>query len=140
MRFFFDNCISPRFVRALQVLAEVQNYELVHLSEKFPRNTPDQDWIQTLAAEATEDDWVIISGDPRITRNKGERKAWIESGLTTFFFGDKWASRSYWNQAEDIVRWWPAIVLEAQRAPQGRGYLIPVKPKEFRVIYEPDQE
>ena len=137
MRFFFDNCISPRFVRALKILAEVQNYELVHLSEKFSRDTLDKEWIQTLAAEG---DWVIVSGDPRITRNKGERKAWIESGLTAFFFGDKWASRSYWNQAEDIVRWWPAIVLEARRALQGRGYLIPLKAKEFRIIYEPDQE
>ena len=50
----------------------------------FRRDTPDQEWLATLAEEG---DWVIVSGDPRITRGKHERQAWLESGLTAFFLG-----------------------------------------------------
>ena len=63
MRFFFDNCIAITFVKALKILAEIQQYELIHLSERFSPDTRDPDWIRTLA---TEGDWVIVSGDPRI--------------------------------------------------------------------------
>jgi hypothetical protein len=134
LRFFFDNCISPRYTRALRVLAEVQKYELLHLAEKFDReDIKDEDWIRALGEEG---DWVIISGDPRITKGKAEKRAWRESGLTGFFFGKGWSSRSYWKQAEDIVRWWPKIVLEARKTEPGTGYIIPVGGKEFRIIYE----
>jgi hypothetical protein len=129
-----DNCISPRFGKALRILAEVQAYQIVHLSEKFDRSISDIEWLSNLSSES---DWVIVSGDPRITRSRSERAAWQETGFTAFFFGDGWASRGYWNQAVDIVRWWPQIVLEARRVRVGTGYLIPVKGKEMKLIYTP---
>ena len=133
MRFFLDNCISPVHTRALRVLAEVQQYEIVHLSEKFDRrDIPDAEWIRVLAAEGS---WVIVSGDPRISRGKVERQAWHESGLTAFFFGKGWASRSYWKLAADLVAWWPHIVLAAREAHAGSGFLIPLRANEFQKIY-----
>lgn len=134
MRFFADNCISPTYVRAIRVLAEVQKYEIVHLRERFSPATADVDWIRALGSEA---DWVIISGDPRISRSKGERAAWHESGLTAFFFADGWASKSFWKQAEDMVHWWPDVVLTARETVPGSGYLIPVKGKNMRQVYDP---
>lgn len=136
MKFFLDNCISPKFGKALNILAEVQAYQIIHLSEKFDRAITDIEWIGALARESG---WVIVSGDPRITRSRAERAAWKEAGFTAFFFSDGWASRGYWNQAADIVIWWPKIVLEARRVRAGTGYLIPVKGKEMKVIYNPDQ-
>lgn len=76
-----------------------------------------------------------MSGDPRITRGRAEQAAWQESGLTAFFFGAGWASQSYWNQATDIVRWWPEIVLQTRSAPAGSGFLIPLRGKEFQRVY-----
>jgi hypothetical protein len=35
VRFFFDNCVSIKFVQALSILAQVQGYELVHLTDQF---------------------------------------------------------------------------------------------------------
>lgn len=134
MRFFLDNCIAPVYAEVLKLLAEKQGYPIVHLREKFSSDTKDEDWIRTLAVE---EDWIIVSGDPRITRGKTEREAWRESRITAFFFGHGWSSRSYWNQAEDIVHWWPRIVLEAEKAPRGKGFLIPLKGKEFQVLYDP---
>ena len=136
MKFFLDNCISVHYARALRVLTEFQKYEIVHLSEKFAKDTKDIVWIRELAKE---NDWVIISGDPRISRNKAEREAWHESGLTAFFFGDGWASRKYWKQAEDIVRWWPDIVLAAREAKKGTGFLLSLKATSMKEIYTQDQ-
>jgi hypothetical protein len=115
-------------------LAEIQNYEIVHLRERFPEATPDEDWIRVLGQEG---EWVIVSGDPRINRSKPVREVWRDSGLTAFFFGDNWAQRKYWNQAADLVHWWPTIVLEARRAVSGSGFLIPVKGRELKLMYEP---
>ena len=134
MKFFLDNCIAPVYAEALNILAKKQGYPIVHLREKFPPSTKDPAWIRALADEG---EWIIVSGDPRISRGKAEREAWHESRLTAFFFGSGWSSRSYWNQAEDIVHWWPRIVLEAEKAPRGKGFLIPLNGREFQVIYDP---
>ena len=127
MKFFLDNCIAPVFAKVLSILAERQGHLIVHLRDKFPNYTKDPEWIRALAEEG---DWVIVSGDPRISRGKAERQAWQESRLTAFFFGDGWASRKYWKQAEDLVHWWPEIVLEAEKAPKGKGFLIPLNGKD----------
>jgi hypothetical protein len=71
VRFFFDNCVSIKFVQALSILAQVQGYELVHLTDRFSADTPDEEWIRSLARDG---DWVIISGDPRISRGQAQKK------------------------------------------------------------------
>lgn len=134
MRFFLDNCISPVLARALNVLAEVQQYEIVHLRERFEPDTKDVDWIAILAGEQ---EWVIVSGDTRISRSKAEKAAWRESGLTAFFMADGWSQKKFWTQAAELVHWWPAIVLTARQAPRGSGYLVPTKGKDLKVIYSP---
>ena len=134
MKIFFDNCISPVYARAMKILAEMQKYPIVHLREKFEPDTPDTDWISILAREG---DWIILSSDPRISRGKAEKAIWKESGLTSFFFSDGWQNKSFWKQVEDLVHWWPDVILEARRASPGTGYLIPVKSKSLTVIFTP---
>jgi hypothetical protein len=132
VRFFFDAGIAITYVDALRTLAKIQQYDLVHLSERFPSDIKDVDWITKLAIEG---DWVIISQDPRISRSSVERQAWQESGLTAFFFGDRWANLNFWKQAESLVHWWPQIALQARKTPHATGFLIPLQGKEFKQIY-----
>ena len=136
MRFFVDNCISPNLVEGIRVLAKLQRYEITYLREKFPEDTGDVEWLDVLSEEG---DWVIVSGDPRISRAKAERAAWHESGLTAFFFAARFSRKKYWKQAEVLVRWWPRIVLEARSAVPGSGYVMPLEGKEFRKIYAPSE-
>lgn len=84
----------------------------------FDEATPDVEWIQTIGQQG---DWVIISGDLRITRNRVERRVWIESGLTAFFFGDAWSRKEYWKKAADLIAWWPDITRTARAFPRGHG-------------------
>jgi hypothetical protein len=135
VKFFVDNCISPVITKAVRVLAEIQHNEIVHLSEKFERrDIPDGEWLRVLGDEQ---EWIVVSGDPRITRGKAELAAWRESGLTAFFFGKGWASQSYWKLAADLVAWWPLIVLKAREAPTGSGFMIPLRGKDFQQLFPP---
>lgn len=135
MRFFLDNCISPYIADGLRSLATLQKYEIVHLREKFDGDADDVDWIPALAADG---DWVIVSGDPRISRSPPEQQAWYESGLTAFFFASGFTEKRFWKQAEIVVRWWPRLVLQARECKQGSGFIMPNEGKKFRSIYEPD--
>lgn len=119
------------------MLAKVQQYEIVHLREKFDEDTDDIVWISALAEEG---DWVIVSGDPRISRNEAERAAWLESGITAFFLSDGFPNKRFWKQAEVLVHWWPEIVLTARQANEGSGYLLPLTGKTMRKIYDPTED
>lgn len=121
MRFFFDNTTSSRFVAALRQLE--RDHETRHLSELFRVDTPDEEWISKLAEQG---DWIVISGDLRITRNPGQRKAWLESGLVAFFLAPGWANLQLWDHSWRLLKWWPAIVLQASRIRAPAGFIVPV--------------
>jgi hypothetical protein len=116
VRFFFDNCVSIKFVQALSILAQVQGYELVHLTDRFAADTRMNNGSVLLLVMVT---GRIISGDPRISRGQAQKKAWQESSLTAFFFADGWTSKGFWKQAESLVHWWPQIVLKARESTAG---------------------
>lgn len=136
MRFFIDNCIAKKIADSIAILARGRDQEVVHLTERFSADTPDVEWIRALEAEG---DWIIVSADPRISRNRIEQAAWQESGLTAFFFVD-FASRRFWAQAEELVHRWPAIVETARSCRPGSGYLIRPRHKDFQLIFAPRDE
>jgi len=135
VKFFFDNNVAPAMAEAIAALTKSQGTEVVHLQQRFSPNTPDPEWISCIAREG----FVIISGDPRISRNPANREAWIESGLTAFFFGDGWASKRLMVQAAELVRWWPIIVDTVRSCPPGSGFILPVKASTPTMIYQPDK-
>jgi hypothetical protein len=130
LKFFFDNCVSPNLVEALRCLDP--RHDLTYLRKKFDPDTPDPVWIRSLAAEGG---WIIVSGDPRISRGQAERAAWIESRLTAFFCGDAWGSRKLMTQASEMMRWWDDIVDYSKKAAPGSGYLLEFKTKQPTQIY-----
>ena len=97
-------------------------HQVTHLSEKFPRRTDDVVWMKALGEEK---DWVVISGDLRITRNPAEREAWRESGLTAFFLQKAWGNQTIWPFSSRFIFWWPRIVAQAGMAPKGKGFYVP---------------
>lgn len=50
MRFLFDANLPPDLAHAIRELcmAEPGVQEVIHLSDKFPRSTPDLEWIPAL--------------------------------------------------------------------------------------------
>lgn len=131
MRFFFDNNLSPYYARALDVLIRPQGDSATHLRDKFPQNADDIDWIKTLGAEGQ---WVIISGDPDITRVPHEKAAWLQSGLTAFFFHKQFQNLVFWDQIAKLIQRWPLISEQAKRVEAGAGFLVSPRTLKFEQV------
>jgi PIN like domain len=129
VKFFFDNTMPRKVVEALKILDS--SHKIVHLTEGFPADTPDANWISALSDEG---DWVIISGDVRITRNPGERAAWLESKLLAFFLAKGWTNQSLWDQAWRFVKWWPSIVEQSSRIKPPAGFIVPLKSSKLEQV------
>lgn len=124
--------MPPHLARALQELVRIQNHDVKHLQDKFAAATKDSEWIRDLGQEAG---WVIISGDPRISRNPIEKAVWHESGLTAFFFLPPFQNSGFWKQAAELVRVWPTIADQARATPSGYGFTMRMKDTKLGQIY-----
>lgn len=122
MKFFVDNNIAPAIARALHALGGYDGHQVHHLKDKFDRAVKDEVWLPELAREGN---WVVLSGDYRITKRPHERQAWLMSGLTAFFLTKRWMTTGFHEQAWMLVRWWPKIFAQAERVEPGTGFLIP---------------
>ena len=125
MRFFIDNCLSHCHAQALHALSQKDGHQVVHLSEKFRRNAPDEEWIPQLASEG---DWILVSGDVQIYKNRTRRAVWKSAGLTRFFLKGNWQNQTLWVQAHWLVRWWPKIIEVAGAVKKGSAFAVPSKP------------
>jgi hypothetical protein len=124
VRFFLDNCLSPRYAQSLDILSQRDGYRVVHLQHKFPRDVKDPDWLRALGEEGG---WVVISGDTRIVRNAELKREWSKACLTTFFLSAGWGNASYWSQIGLLVRWWPSILEKARLVELGSGFEVPFR-------------
>jgi len=132
VRFFLDNCLSPTLALVLRQLEEATDrHTVMHLRDTFAQDAPDVVWIERLAAER---DRIVISGDPRITKNKAEKAAWREAGLTGFFLKEGWTALTLMDQAWRLVKIWPKIVAAAQRARPGSAWYVPIRGETFQRI------
>lgn len=125
MRFFLDNCLSPRYAESLHVLSERDGHEVTHLVKKFARDATDPTWMRKLGEEG---DWVIVSGDTRIIRTPQLKAEWLASGLTAFFLSPRWMQMKYWPQIGMLVRWWPKILEQSGLVERGAGFEVPAQP------------
>jgi len=48
LKFFFDNCISPKLARALSALVEPE-HQIIHLRERFRVDADDETWLPVIA-------------------------------------------------------------------------------------------
>jgi len=126
VKFFFDNTLPPRLAKALDALVKEDGHTVTHLREKFATDTEDPVWISALAKEG---EWIIISGDPRITKGRHEKAAWKESHLTACFLKSGWTNFRLWDQVWRLVKFWPAIVAATADARPGAGFLVNVNGK-----------
>jgi hypothetical protein len=124
--------MSPQHAAVLELVTDGQHHEFAHLRKKFHGSTPDPEWISALGAEK---DWIILSGDTRITTHPANKKAWHESRLTAFFFSEPFPNDNCYKQAETIFHWWPEIIRQAKMTPTGHGFLIPKSGNELRPLY-----
>ncbi len=123
LNFFFDNCVAPAIAKAMRELCVDRGHSVEYLRNMFDASTADVEWLGTLGAQGN---WIVVSADVRITkRNSPERAAWKQSGLTAFFFHERFPEEGFWNQVHTVVRRWPDIQAQAKRTPTAKGFLVP---------------
>ena len=123
MKFFFDNNLSMHLAHGIRELsATMPGVEKVeHLTDLFPANAFDIDWIGVLADDGPR---YIISID-RFKKQRGaEREAMRRAGHTVFTLDSQWSTHPFWTQTERFVQWWPQIVNYARIA-AGGTYRVP---------------
>jgi hypothetical protein len=85
----------------------------------MPRNTPDAEWINTLAADGMH---VVVTQD---RLNKGlEREVLRRAGLLVFMLDKGWATHSFWPKATNLVNWWPRIIEMAESIQGGAAFRV----------------
>lgn len=117
-----DENLPPALARALQELFRGQ-HEVTHLRFRFGPGVTDLDWIRTLSAEGN---WVVLSGDRRITRNKAEQAAFRGSRLIGFFLSRGLNKAPLVKQAERILALWPTMVDLSSRVSGGAMFELPM--------------
>jgi len=125
VKFFFDNNLAPAYARALEALSTTDGRIdcVTHLRDRFAPNAPDCDWI---AALTTEGGWCVITQD-KMRKNDVEKGALRSRGLIVFVLAHSWAQQAFWPKATNLVRWWPAIVDQAESMKGGAAFRVPFK-------------
>ena len=108
MKFFCDNCLSPKFVEMLRLF----KVDIEHLQERFPENFEDVNWIPIVAAEGR----IILTSDSEMKRRKTEAAVLRDNNAIAFFFMKGFANHRIWRQAELLCKYWPAILETAETA------------------------
>ncbi len=124
MKFFFDNCISPKLARALNLLCP--EHEIKHLRDKFHASVKDVEWIVKLGEEK---DWVIFSLD-KIWRVPQQRQALIDAKVICFFFMPGW-NQEIWQQSSRLFALWPLFIKTASESKQSDCYKVQFKGQKF---------
>lgn len=122
MKFIFDNNLPPSLAHGIAALSKFEPTvkQVIHHTEKFQRNAPDDHWLQALVKEGG---WIIVSCD-QFKKSSAERELIRRHGLTVFVLDPQWAGKPYWEQAAQLVRWWPKI-LEVARLTSKTALRVP---------------
>jgi PIN like domain len=99
-------------------------HEIVALRDKFRQNATDLEWIEELSSE---DRWVVISGDRRITKNKTEYNAFRASRLIGFFLSNGLNKSRVTKQAERILAQWDSIERQYKSMQGGAVFELQMK-------------
>jgi len=121
VRFLFDANLPPDLAHAIRELcsSEPGVEEVIHLSDRFRRSTPDLEWIAALGQG-----WYIISID-KFAKSRGqEREALRRVGHTVYVLDPQWSKHPFWLTSSRLVLWWPQV-LEHARLTAGGGFRIP---------------
>jgi len=120
LNFLIDNNLPPAIARALHELCKAEDHAVVPLRDKFQANARDVQWITELSNEGG---WAVVSQD-RFSKGDVERQAFRECGLPVFCLAKQWGQMTYWSKAENLVRWWPAIVRQAELISGGAAFKV----------------
>jgi hypothetical protein len=109
-----DNNLSPSLARSLQPLFD--EHEFKALSEKFPANIKDVDWITSLNAEGG---WAALTAERRLKTRPHERLALERSNIVFFFLTGSWLKYPVPEVAWRLIRLVPRMANQTELTESG---------------------
>lgn len=107
MKFYFDHCTSAVLARTLDGFLQNQEHSAHHARDFGLHTKPDIEWMEYLAK--TGDDWVVVTGDMRISKNKAERIAFRKANLRGIVLAKGYQKTEMCKVAGIIVANWQTM-------------------------------
>ena len=120
MIFVADENFTVLGVRLLEAF-DPQN-EIRHLTNSFPKGTPDTTWIPSLGERDPKP--IIIGGDGRILKNKAECAALRQADLSFVYLTSGWTNLEWSVFAWKIIKVWPDVVRNVETAMRPTVYEV----------------
>ena len=108
MKVFFDNCTSPVMARTLHGFISGENNSAVHLRDLPLHHPKDVEWIKFLSEEGSE--WIVVTGDDRIRRNKAERTAFRQANLKGVVLSSAYEKSPMSRRCAALICQWPKLI------------------------------
>ncbi len=131
MKVMVDNDLPPRLARALHLIFEADNDEVVALRDKFGRaDVKDAEWIEQLGREGR---WAVVSADRRIAKQRPSRQLFIAAGLVGLFFPPSLQKQPLYRQAARLIGLCPDLRDQVRLNANG-CFEMPASGSRFRQI------
>lgn len=111
MKVFFDNCTSPVLASTLNGYLQYFQHAAYHIKDvpglPSGRHSTDEEWIAHLSSSPEE--WIFVTGDKRILKNRAERAALRSAGLHGFALAPAYQKMPFHQVASMLIWKWPEI-------------------------------
>lgn len=127
MKVFFDNCTSHVLASTLHGYVDHLGHAAVHIKDLqgLPdgRRSTDLQWIALLRSQG---DWIFVTGDMRVLKNRPERDALRSAGLHGFVLAPAYQRTPMHQLAATLVWKWPEIEAVTRLVATPSMHQIPV--------------
>lgn len=113
MNVLFDNCTSPVMARTLNGFVSCFGHAAVHIRDLPLTHPSDVQRIDFLRADGR--DWLLITGDDRIRRNRAERLAFRQAQLRGVVLASAYQKTPMHRCCAVIVHQWPTLLETVKR-------------------------
>lgn len=113
MKVLFDNCTSPVMASTLDGFIRWEGHSAVHIRDLPLTNPKDVEWMNYLAA--SRDEWLIVTGDQRIRKNKAEAQAFRRANLKAVVLASAYQKTGMQRCCAVLIDQWPSLYDTVQR-------------------------
>jgi hypothetical protein len=108
MKVLFDNCTSPVMASTLHGFVSNWGHAAVHIRDLPLSHPTDIQWMEYLAEDRG--DWIVVTGDHRIHRNRPERVAFSQARLKGVVLAAAYQKTPMHRCCAVIVHQWPGLL------------------------------
>ena len=113
MNVLFDNCTSPVMAATLNGFIQSDGHQALHVRDLPLCHPTDIEWINYLAE--TRQEWLLITGDQRIRKNRAEAQAFRSAMLRGVILAASYQRTPMHRCCAVIIYQWPVLLETAKK-------------------------